>query len=80
MDAFYYIGAAFALGSAIAFLVFLRGFLGQMQYYFTIAGRADYLDIARTRVVWGVLLLLALFVAWELFAWVWRSITTLFGY
>ncbi|MCX6820277.1 MAG: hypothetical protein NT019_03300 [Candidatus Adlerbacteria bacterium] len=63
---FYYVEVLLAGLAAISFLVFLRGFLGGIGNVFTMNGHDEHLLHARTRSVWGVLLLAFLFVLWEI--------------
>ena len=73
---FYCIGVLLAFVAAFGFLIFLRGFLlGLNQVYF-IDSNAEYLDLARIRVSWGLLLMIQAFVAWVFVA----GVASLFGY
>ena len=64
-----YLAVALAFVAAFGFLIFLRGFLSGSGHLVTIDHNAEYLDLARTRVVWGVLIMLTCFVLWELPWW-----------
>ena len=55
----------FSFAGTMAFLLFLRGFLAGFSQLLTINMHAQHLEHARTRAVWGVLLLIFLFVLWE---------------
>lgn len=59
------IGALFSFLAVVALLVFLRGFLSGVMYLFTLNGNDDFLFHARIRVLWGFLLLVFFFAAWE---------------
>jgi hypothetical protein len=87
MDAFWiaaftnpllYLGYAFAFVAAIAFLVFLRGFLSGLPHIFTLAGNDEYMPNHRRRAIWGTMMLLALFIVWEIVAWIGHTIGGLF--
>ncbi len=54
---------------ALSFLVFLAGVAGGVKQLFTINAHAEHLAHARTRAVWGVLLMTLLFVLWEAIRW-----------
>lgn len=69
-DPMYVIGLLFALAAAIAFLVFLRGFLAGLPHLFTISGNEEFLPDHRRRVVWGFFMLVALFVVWQIVRWI----------
>lgn len=62
----YYLGLVFAFLAALAFLVFLRGFLSGSPHLFTISGNEGHLHHHRVRQTWGVLALLAIFIVWEI--------------
>ena len=66
----YYIGALFSVLAALAFLVFLRGFLGGIVKAFTMNASDSHMEHARTYSVWGVFLLALLFVLWEIIRWI----------
>lgn len=63
------IAYVFAFFAAIAFLVFLRGFLSGFMPLFTLEGHSGHMAHHRTRAVWGVLLLAFIFVLWEIVRW-----------
>ena len=50
---------------ALSFLLFLAGFLAGLPQLFTISMHAEHLAHARTRAVWGVILMIFFFVLWE---------------
>jgi hypothetical protein len=63
---FHYLEMLFAFFAAIAFLLFLRGFLAGIGNIFKMNGHDEHLDHARVRQVWGVMLLAVLFIIWEM--------------
>lgn len=65
----WYIGLVFAFVAAFGFLIFLRGFLNGIEHLFTIDTKAEYVKLARTRMVWGVLIMLTLLIWWEILKW-----------
>ncbi len=65
-----YIGYAFALCAALAFLVFLRGLLSGIPHLSTFSSNEEHLEHHRTRATWGVMLLLFIFILWEAVQWV----------
>jgi hypothetical protein len=60
------IGAIFAVFAMAGALLFLRGFFSGFGNLFTFDHNDYYLTRARTRVVWGVLILYATFTVWEI--------------
>lgn len=67
----YYIGAFASFFAMFAFLIFLRGFSGGLSHLVYMDRNADYLQRYRTRVTWGTMLLVFMFLAWEMFYHVW---------
>jgi len=63
------LGVLLSLLSAIAFLLFLRGFLSGAIYLFTLNGNDDQMKNARIRVLWAFLLLMLFFSIWEMLKW-----------
>jgi hypothetical protein len=61
----YDLEVAFSLSAALAFVLFLRGFFSGFWHVLKIDGNEYYMEIYRTRAVWGAMILLALFVLWE---------------
>ena len=61
-----WIGYFFAFAAALAFLVFLRGFLSGVPHFFTLSAREDYQLLHRIRVTWGIVLLVFILAIWEL--------------
>jgi hypothetical protein len=59
------IGAVFAFFAMVGFLLFLRGFMSGFGNFFTFDHNDYYLERARVRVVWGVLIMYAAFSIWE---------------
>ena len=59
------IGAVFAFFAMIGALLFLRGFFSGLGNLFTFDHNDYYLEKARVRVVWGVLIMYAVFSFWE---------------
>jgi hypothetical protein len=68
-DPMFFIGLLFAFLAAISFLIFLRGFLSGLPALFTFSANADHQSHHRLRVTWGLMLLLFLFLYWELLKW-----------
>jgi hypothetical protein len=68
-DPMYYIGLIFAFLAALSFLVFLRGGLSGLPGLFTQSAHDDHQHHHRVRVTWGVMMLLFLFMLWELLKW-----------
>lgn len=62
----YSLGVLFSLAAGAAFATFLGGFLSGIGHVFTIDHNDKHMEHARMRAVWGVLLLIALFILWEL--------------
>ena len=56
-----------SLLAALAFITFLRGFLTGMQQIIQINMDAEHLAHARTRAMWGMMLLWIFFGVWEVF-------------
>jgi hypothetical protein len=73
---FHYLEVLFAFLAALAFLVFLRGWLGGVGNIFKMSGHDEHLEHAYTRQVWGVLLMAALFYVWEIV----RTMASWFGF
>ena len=61
-----YLGVVFAFVAALAFLVFLRGFLSGLPAMFTLVSHDEHQKHHRVRVTWGVISLIALFIIWQL--------------
>jgi hypothetical protein len=76
MNWFYLIGALLSFLAAWSFLIFLRGFLSGISYVFSDNGNADHMGHYSVRTVWGFLLLIPIFVIWEVL----RGVATWFGY
>jgi zinc transporter ZupT len=68
-DPLHYLGFVFAFAAAFAFLIFLRGFLSGSHHLFTLAGHDEYLYDSRRRATWGLFLLIAIFIVWEVVRW-----------
>ena len=69
------LGFILAFAAGFSFLIFLRGFLSGAGHMFTIDHHDHHLFEARTRAVWGVVLLLDIFLIWVTI----RSVAALFG-
>ena len=69
-DPLYYIGVVFSLAAALAFITFLRGFLSGIVKAFTMNASDSHMDHWRVYSVWGVFLLAAIFVLWEIVRWI----------
>lgn len=63
---FHYLEILFAFLAAFAFLIFLRGFLGSIGNIFKMNGHDEHVQHAQVRQFWGVILLAAVFVVWEI--------------
>lgn len=72
----FYLGAVFALAAAFAFLIFLRGLLTGFPHIITIDANEEHQTLYRIRAVWGVVLLVDIFLIWVVI----RFIESLFGY
>jgi hypothetical protein len=66
----FYISALFASAGAFGFLIYLRGFIGSIGNVFTKAGHDEHVHHAQVRVIWGILILTATFIVWEIVRWV----------
>ncbi len=64
------LGSVLAFFAAIAFLVFLRGFLSGLMYLFTLNGNDDFMKQGRIRVLWAYLLIFLIFGLWEVLRWI----------
>lgn len=73
---FHYVEMLFAFLAALAFLIFLRGFLGSIGSIFKMNAHEEHLEHAQVREVWGVMLLVFLFLVWE----VTRTVVSWIGY
>lgn len=76
MNWLYLIGALLSFLAAWSFLIFLRGFLSGIPYVFSDNGNEEHMDHYSVRSTWGFLLLIPIFVLWEIL----RGIATWFGY
>lgn len=74
-----YLGYIFAFMAACAFLVFIRGFLSGIPKVFTMDYHDEHQEHHRVRATWGVMMLVYLFVAWEVVRYVLGGFFTLFG-
>jgi uncharacterized membrane protein len=63
---FHYIEMLIAFLAALSFLVYLRGFLGSVGNIVRISGHEEHVEHAQVRVIWGLYLLIFLFVFWEI--------------
>ncbi|MEK7567489.1 MAG: hypothetical protein AAB513_01030 [Patescibacteria group bacterium] len=68
-NALLYIGFLLSVFAAISVLIFVRGFLVGARHLISIDGNDENLNPARIRIVWGILLLLFIFVFWEIIRW-----------
>ena len=66
----FYIGVLFSFVATLGFLVYLRGFIAGIGNLFTLSGHAGHVKEAYVRVVWGLLILTATFVIWEIVRWI----------
>ena len=69
-DPLFFVGVAFGLAATIAFIIFASGFFPGLPHLFTLSGNADSLPGHRMRAMWGLMLLIFIFVAWELVRWI----------
>lgn len=63
---FHYVEMVFAFLATIAFLIFLRGFLGSIGNVFKMNGHDEHVAHAQVRQVWGLFLLAMIFAIWEM--------------
>ncbi|HVY72428.1 MAG TPA: hypothetical protein VG984_00010 [Candidatus Paceibacterota bacterium] len=63
---FHYVEIVFAFLATIAFLIFLRGFLGSIGNVFKMNGHDEHVAHAQVRQVWGLFLLAMVFAVWEM--------------
>ena len=75
-----YIGYLFALLAAYAFIKFLAGFAAGLPKVFTMDAHEEHQEHFRVRVTQGFLMLVYLFIAWEIVRWVLGGVLTLFGH
>ena len=68
-DPVWYIGLVLAFLGALAFLVFLRGFLSGTPHLFTLSGHDEHIAHHRVRITWGVWSLLILYIIWRVVVW-----------
>lgn len=78
-DPMLYLGYLFAFVAAIAFLIFLRGFLSGLPKVFTMDWHEEHQEHHRVRVTWGFFMLLYLFIVWEIVRFVAGGILNAFG-
>lgn len=78
-DPMFYLGYLFAFAAAIAFLIFLRGFLSGLPKVFTMDWHEEHQEHHRVRVTWGFFLLLYLFVVWQLVRFVAGGVSSVVG-
>lgn len=69
-DPLWFIGLVFALLGALAFLVFLRGFLSGVPHFFTLSSHEEHITHHRTRIMWGFWSMVVLFILWRIVAWI----------
>jgi hypothetical protein len=74
-----YVGYVFAFVAAIAFLTFLRGFLSGFPSLFTMNWNEEHQEHYRIYATWGVMMLLYIFILWEIVRWVLFGLSGLFG-
>ena len=65
----WYIGFVLAFVAALSFLVFLRGFLSGLPNLFTLSAHEGHQRRHRVRITWGVILLIFLYIIWEILRW-----------
>ena len=78
-DPLFYVGIPVAFLAAIAFLTFLRGFLSGFPHFITLSSHEEHQKHHREHVERGTMMLVALFVGWELLRGVVLWITGLFN-
>jgi hypothetical protein len=71
----YFLGFILSFAAGFAFLIFLRGFFSGVGHLFTIDHHDEHLLHSRLRAVWGVVLLLDIFMIWVVI----RTIASFFG-
>lgn len=69
-DSFFLIAAFLSVAAAVAFLIFLAGFLPGASHLITLSGHAEHLTHYRTRALWGTTLLIFIFFVWEAIRWI----------
>ena len=52
--------------AALSFLVYFRGFLGSVGNIFRMNAHEEHLEHAQAREIWGVYLLIFIFIVWEI--------------
>lgn len=62
----YYVGIVLSFFAVVGFLLFLRGFMAGIGGVFTNTGHDEHQDEARVRNTWGTIILLFVFVLWEI--------------
>jgi uncharacterized membrane protein len=63
---FHYVEMFFAFLAVFAFLIYFRGFLGSVGNIFKMNGHDEHVEHAQVRQMWGMLLLIMVFVVWEI--------------
>jgi len=61
-----WISLAFACVGAFGFAYFAAGFFSGLPHLFTISYNDDHLEHHRHRAMWGAMLMLYAFIAWEI--------------
>ncbi len=65
-DPEYYVGVVLSFFAVVGFLLFLRGFIAGVGGVFTNTGHDEHQGEARVRNTWGTIILLFVFVLWEI--------------
>lgn len=75
-DPLFYMGILFAALAMFGLLIFIRGFISGAGYVLTNTGHEDHQEHAQTRAIWGVFVITAAFMLWELL----KGVLSVFGY
>jgi hypothetical protein len=73
---FHYVEMLFAFIATLSFLVFFRGWLGSIGNIFKMSAHEEHLEHSQVREIWGVYLLIFLFMVWEIV----RTVASWFGF
>ncbi len=76
MNPLYSIGVLLSFGAMMGFLLFLRGFLLGLAQIFYIDSHEEHIGHARVRIVWGVMVMNAMFLLWVII----RGFATMIGF
>lgn len=74
-DPIFYLGALLAGTAAFGFVVLLSGFFPGIVPALKESGNIEHLKHQRTRAVWGLYLMIAAFIIWQLVRWLLSAFT-----